>query len=220
VGIGQSDLKIVAVVAVRVSAERGRVPDVVLAVVHLGPADLRTTGTPDTEVHLRRVVPYRRRHLAGLEHAQHDPYAGGKPVARRTRGRMEDHRFASPVGGARKRGEPLDLGIDLFARYDDRLPEIERARRSRAADVAKNGLGHAADSCLEAVEIRGTANPGSGMMWPMPDASARRTISVPSATSVFPGRGLPAATITEIGCTHVQSPPHLPSYQSINSALS
>src|SRR5712691_2510096 len=233
IGISQTHLKIVPVVTVRVETERRRVPDIILAVSHPRPADIRAPGAPDTEVHLRRVVPYRCRFFAGLEHAQHYPYAGGQTVARSGRTRMNAYRLASPVRRARKRGQPFDLDRNLFARDDDWLPELKRRSSDGAADVAKDGLGHAADSSFEVVEMRGVAMPGCGIVRPIPDASARRTISIASETSeipipiglnsdrsVLPGRGRAAATIAEIGCTRVQSPPHVPSYQSMNSALS
>src|SRR5262249_18542930 len=235
VGIGEPHLQILAVVAVRVGAERRRVPDIVLAVAQLLAADIRAAGSADAEIHLRRVVPDRRRLLAGLEHAQHAPYAGRETIAGSGCARMNEHRLASPVGGARKRGQPLGLGGNLLAGDDDRLPKIERRRSGCAADVAKDGLGglgHAAVSSLAEMEMRGLANPGCGSARPAPDACARRRISMPSATSEMPipiglnsdrsvpaGRGRAAATIAEIVCTGVQSPRRAPSYQSMNSAL-
>src|SRR5262249_50497148 len=234
VGVGQPDLKIFAVVAVPVGTERRRVPDVVFAVSHLPAPDIDAARAPDTEVHLRRVVADRSRPFSGLKHAQHDPDAGGETIARSGCTRVNAHPLAAPGRQDGKRWPPFRLRRNACrVGDDDRLPKIERRRSHRAADVAKNGLGHAAVSCFEAVEMRGVANPGCGSARPTPAASARRTMSIASETSEIPipiglnsdrsapaGRGRPAATIAEIGCTLVQSPPHLPSYQSINSALS
>src|SRR5262249_62034060 len=97
VGVSQPDLKIFAVVTVRVGTERGRVPDVVFAVSHLGAADIGTAGAPDTEVHLRRVVADRRRLFSGLKHAQHHPYAGGETIAHSGCTRMNAHPLPSPL---------------------------------------------------------------------------------------------------------------------------
>src|SRR5262249_6510324 len=233
VRIGQPHLKIVAIIAVGIGAERRRVPDIVLPIWHPGVSHIRSAGAADAEIHLCRIVPDRDCLLAGFEHAEHHANAGGETITGSRGAGMNEHRLAPPACRAWERSQAFNFGRNLLAADNDRLPQIERSGRDGAADVANDRLCHAAVSCFAMLEMRGMASPGGGMARPVAEASARRRSSIPSETSEMPipiglnseisacaGRGRPAATISQMRCTLVQSPLRWPSYQSMNSALS
>src|SRR5205823_727394 len=141
-------------------------------------ADDRVAAARDAEPDLRRVVPYRRRALAGQQDAERHLDAGGETTAGLNGIRMDDQRLPPPVLRRREAGEPLDLGVDEAPGHDDWVPVVGRLRSSGAGQVDEGVHG--------LLQRLGPARCGGAMGRPRPQARTHWITTVATLMSATP----------------------------------